>query len=301
MSSTKRIWLDGELVDWSSATVHVSSFGLNYGIGFFEGVRCYLTPDGPAIFRLHDHIRRLARSASIYMVRLPYDVATLVKACKDVVRDNGMDECYIRPIIFLGEGEHPLTAPYRTAIICMEGGPFVGAPKTAGIAAKISSFHRMTSNSIPPSAKATGQYLNSFLALTEALSCGFDEAILLNSSGYVADGWAHNVFVVRDSILVTPPVSAGALAGVVRDAVMVLAREDGIEVREDGLTRTDLYGADECFMTGTAAGILPVLSVDRRPVAGSTIGPVTTRLTELLNDATHGRSGRWPQWRELVG
>ncbi len=300
MTATKRIWLDGELVDWDAAQVHVSSFGLHYGIGFFEGVRSYRTDLGPAIFRLGEHLRRLARSAATYLVTLPYDVHTLTVACHDVVRENGLDDCYLRPIVFLGEGENPLTAPYRTAIIATEDGPLVGAPRTGGVHAKISSFQRMASNAIPPAAKATGQYLNSMLAQTEALTSGFDEALLLNASGHVTDGWAHNVFAVLDGELVTPPVSAGALAGIVRDTVRVLAAEAGVVVREDNLTRTDLYVAEECFLTGTAAGITALLSVDRRPVGEGRTGALTTQLAARLDDVTRGRDGTHTEWRDLV-
>jgi len=301
MNATKRIWFDGEMVDHADATVHVTSFGLHYGLGFFEGVRCHQTAAGPALFRLGDHLRRLARSAAVYLTRLPYDLPTLSAACREVVRENGLDECYLRPIVFLGAGEHPLRAPYHTAIIAMPNGPFVGVPQTDGVRARISSFQRMSVNSIPPTAKATGQYLNSFLAQTEALADGYEEAILLNSAGFVTDGWSHNIFVVRDGVVVTPPVSAGALAGIVRDTVLVLAREAGFEVREADLTRADLYGATECFLTGTAAGLLPVLSVDRRPVGTGTPGEVTTRLVRSFDDVTRGLGGAHPEWREPVG
>jgi branched-chain amino acid aminotransferase len=301
MPDAKKIWLDGELVDWADAQVHVSSFGLHYGIGFFEGVRCYAAADGPAIFRLRDHLSRLARSAAMYLVKVPYGTGDLTGACQSVVRENGFGDCYLRPIVFLGAGDNPLVAPYHTAIIASEGGPLVGPPKTDGAHAKIASFQRMNANSIPPTAKATGQYLNSMLAQTEALLAGFDEALLLNQAGYVTDGWAHNIFAVAGGELITPPVSAGALPGIVRDTVRVLATEAGITVREENLTRADLYLADECMLTGTAAGIVPVLSVDRRQVGDGTAGPVTSRLSGMLDDVTRGRSGTHAEWREPVG
>lgn len=298
--TAKKIWFDGELVDWDSAQVHVTSFGLNYGIGFFEGVRCHDGPDGPALFRLRDHLTRLKRSAATYLASLPYDTGTLAEACLSVVRENGFSDCYLRPIVFLGEGENPLVAPYHAAVVATAEGPLVGPPKTGGAHAMIASFERMTVNSIPPGAKATGQYLNAMLAQSQALLAGFDEAILLNSAGYITDGWAHNVFIVQDGELITPPVSAGALAGVTRDTVKVLAAEDGLTVREETLTRTDLYLAEECLLTGTAAGIVPVLSVDRRQVGGDAAGPVTARLADLLSGVTTGRSGSHPEWREPV-
>ncbi|MGA8113818.1 MAG: branched-chain amino acid transaminase [Actinocatenispora sp.] len=300
MTAGKSIWLDGELVAWDEAQIHVTSFGLHYGIGFFEGVRSYRTDTGPVLFRLRDHIKRLARSAATYMVRLPYDPDTLSAACHEVVRANGLEDAYLRPIVFLGTGENPFTAPYRAAVIAHENGPMVGTPKTAGVHGKISSFQRLASNSIPPAAKATGQYLNSMLAQTEAVTAGFDEALLLNSAGYVTDGWAHNVFAVLDGALVTPPVSAGALAGIVRDTVCVLAEEAGLTVRVENLTRTDLYLAEECFLTGTAAGITPLISVDRRPVGGGQLGPVTIKLAAMLDDVTRGRNSSHPEWRESL-
>jgi branched-chain amino acid aminotransferase len=300
MNAAKKIWLDGELVEWADAQIHVTSFGLHYGIGFFEGVRSYRTDDGPAIFRLHDHLRRLARSAATYLARLPYDVPTLADACAAVVRDNGLADCYLRPIVFLGDGENPLAASYRAAVIGTEAGPLVGPPKKDGVHAKVASYQRVASNAIPPAAKATGQYLNSMLAQTEALASGFDEALLLNAAGYVTDGWAHNVFIVRDGALVTPPVSAGALAGIVRDTVKTLGAEAGTATHEENLTRTDLYAADECFLTGTAAGILPVLSVDRRPVGEGSVGAVTRRLTAAYDDVTRGCGTTHPEWRVPV-
>jgi len=296
--AAKTIWMDGELIDWGDATVHVTSFGLHYGIGFFEGIRCYPTPAGPAIFRLIDHVRRLRRSAAIYGVGLPRPLEEVTAACKLVVSANGLTECYLRPIVFLGEGPNPLAATFRTAIIATENGPLIGEPKRDGVKARISSFHRMQSTSIPPAAKAAGQYLNAFLAQTEALFSGADEAILLNDRGFVTDGWAHNVCIVRDGALLTPPVSAGALPGITRDTIMTLAAEDGVAVREHDLVRSDLYLADECFLTGTAAGVIPVTSVDGRTVGEGKPGPLTRRLSEALTAVTHGATDEHPEWRE---
>lgn len=292
------VWLDGKLVDAQDATIPIDSHGLHYGLGFFEGVRCHRTPDGPAIFRLTDHLRRLARSAGAYLVPLPYEIEELARACRDVVRENGVAECYLRPIVFLGQG--PLVgAPWRAAVLASVDGPAVGGAKPAAVSAKIASFHRMPSTTLPPAAKATGQYLNAYLAQTEAMFSGFDEAILLNTEGHVTDGWAHNLFVVQDGVLRTPPLSAGALGGITRASLLTLAGELDIPVREETLVRSDLYGADECFLSGTASGVVPVASVDRRPTLGAP-GPITTRLTEALVDVTGGRTGTHPEWRELV-
>jgi branched-chain amino acid aminotransferase len=301
MTAAKKIWFDGEMVDWGDAQVHVSSYGLHYGIGFFEGVRCHAATSGPAIFRLRDHLERLKRSAGTYLVQLPFSIDTVADGCRAVVRANEFTECYLRPILFLGEGDNPLAAPYHLAVIPSEGGPLIGPPKPDGVHAKMSSFQRMPPNVIPPSAKATGQYLNSMLAQTEAMLAGFDEALLLNTAGYVTDGWAHNVFIVRHGELLTPPVAAGALAGIVRDTVQILATENGLTVREEQLTRADLYHADECLLTGTAAGIVPVLSVDRRNIGDGTAGDITLQLIALLDDVTTGRSGTHTEWREPVG
>ncbi|WP_433337817.1 branched-chain amino acid transaminase [Spirillospora sp. CA-294931] len=298
--TAKIIWMDGELVDRDAATVHVTSYGLHYGIGFFEGLRCHPTPEGPAVFRLTDHLVRLRRSAAVYGIPLPYPVEEMARACRAVVSANGLTECYLRPIVFLGDGPDPLSAPYRAAIVASEDGPLIGPPKTDGARAMISGLRRMSADSIPPAAKATGQYLNSFLAQSEALRAGYDEAILLNAAGFVTDGWAHNLFALAGGELRTPPVSAGALPGITRDSVMTLAREDGLPVSERDLVRTDLYLADECFLTGTAAGVVPVVSVDGRPVGAGTPGPVTARLAAALADVASGTSGAHPEWRETV-
>jgi branched-chain amino acid aminotransferase len=304
---TKVIWMDGELVNWDDATVHVTSFGLHYGIGFFEGIRCHSTPAGPAIFRLADHLRRLRRSAAIYGFGLPYGIEDISAACRSVVKANHVTDCYLRPIVFLGDGPDPISAKLRTAVIATEDGP-LAAPgnggrnggRSGGVSARISTFSKISVNALPPAAKATGQYLNSLLAQGEAIRSGCEEAILLNSNGFVADGWAHNIFVVQDEAVITPPLSAGALAGITRDTIMTLAREAGFEVREQDLIRSDLYLADECFLTGTAAGLVPVASVDGRPVGGKEPGPVTGKLTGLLSEVTLGTTDAHPEWREAV-
>ncbi len=298
--TAKAIWMDGKLVDWDEATVHVTSFGLHYGIGFFEGIRCHPTPAGPAIFRLTDHVERLRRSMAIYGFELPYPVEELVQACKQVVSVNGLTDCYVRPIVFLGEGDNPIVAEFRTSVIATGQGPLGGAGKEAGVRACISSFRRMSPNSIPPTAKATGQYLNSFLAEAEAITSGYEEAIMLNDSGQVSDGWAHNVFAVIGGVLVTPPISAGVLPGITRDTIMTLAAEDGIEVRMRDLVRSELYLADECFLTGTAAGVVPVISVDGRNIGPGKPGPLTVGLRDRLSQVVHGAVDAHPEWRESV-
>jgi branched-chain amino acid aminotransferase len=300
-SGQKFIWLDGDLVESADANVHVSTYALHYGIGFFEGIRAHSTSRGPAIFRLGDHIRRLARSAAIYGLRLPYSEQELTRACHQVVTANGLSDCYLRPLVFLGEGENPVLAPLRCAIMASPHGPFVG-PATAGKAARaqISAFQRYAANALPPAAKASGQYLNSFLGQTAALHSGFDEAIFLNENGFVADGWASNVFLVVDGELLTPPNWTGGLPGITRDSIMRLAADDGIGVAERPLVRSDLYLADELFLTGTATGVKPVESVDGRPMTAGAPGPVTARIEALMTAAVTGESQARPGWLEYV-
>lgn len=298
--SAKYVWLDGELVEWPKATVHVAGFGLQYGIGFFEGIRCYETPDGPSLFRIHDHLRRLRRSAAIYSLSLPYEDAVLADACKQIVLENDFRQCYVRPMAFVGEGSNPLLAPFHVTIIATQDGPLVGPVKEDGVNACISSFQRFAANAMPPAAKATGQYLNSYLSQLEAIRSGNDEAILLNAGGQIADGWAHNVFVVSNNSVLTPPTSAGALSGITRDSIMVLGAENGISVGEKELVRSDLYLADECFLTGTAAGVLPVVSVDGRRVGSGATGPVTNVLRSLLDSVATGKVEDHPEWRCYV-
>ncbi|WP_327370466.1 branched-chain amino acid transaminase [Streptomyces sp. NBC_01217] len=292
--TAKSIWLDGEIVAWEDANVHVSVLGLHYGIGFFEGIRCHRTSRGTVAFRLTDHLDRLARSAAVYGVSLPYSVDELTRACAEVVAANGLGDCYLRPIVFLGDGPNPLAAPFHAAVIPSAHGPLAGEAPTQGVTAQISSFRRMSANSLPPAAKATGQYLNAFLAQSEAVRSGYHEAILLNGDGHVADGWVHNLFTVRGGVLSTPPTTSGALGGITRDSVMTLAAARGVAVREENLVRSDLYLADECFLTGTAAGVVPVVSVDGRTIGAGVPGELTTALTEDLRGAVHG-SG-YPDW-----
>jgi branched-chain amino acid aminotransferase len=297
---TKFVWLDGEFVDSAAATVHVTTFALHYGIGFFEGIRCHGTPRGPALFRLGDHLQRLRRSAAIYGVTLPYRQDILADACRESVVRNGLTDCYLRPLVFLGEGVDPLTAPFRCAVIASAHGPLAGPPKGHGMRAKISAFQRYSGNALPPAAKATGQYLNAFLGQGEALRSGYDQAIFLNGTGLITDGWAHNVFLVSDRELVTPPVWTGGLAGITRDTVMRLATGLGILVAERPLARSDLYVADECFLTGTAAGLVPVTSVDGREIGDGQLGPVTRRVRDELAAVVTGESAAHPEWLDYV-
>jgi len=296
----KFIWLDGDLVDWADANVHITTHALHYGIGFFEGIRAHATTRGPALFRLGDHLRRLEQSAAVYGMTLPFGPDVLADACHQVVSANGLGDCYLRPLVFLGEGANPLAAPLRCAVMASAHGPLVGAPKAGGAKAQISAFQRYSANAMPPAAKASGQYLNSWIGQTTALQAGYDEAIFLNEAGFVADGWANNVFAVARGELLTPPQWSGGLPGITRDTVLRLAAEDGLTVAERPLVRSDLYLAEEVFLTGTATGVKAVESVDGRRMTAGAPGPVTTRVTGLLNAALTGGSDAHPEWLEYV-
>lgn len=300
MRQAEKVWLDGRLVDWDEATVHVSAPSVQYGAGIFEGVRSYrLNQGGAAIFRLRDHLRRLRRSCHVYLLTPSFDEETLVEGCREVVSANAFTDCYIRPIVYLGPGENPLAAPLHTALIATESGP-LAQPSEEGVTAKISSFRRIDANVIPPSAKATGQYLNGFLAKIEAALGGYGEPILLGTGGFVTDGWAQNVFVVQGGELLTPPLSSGALAGVTRATISTLATERDIPTREVQLTRTDLYDADECFLVGTAAQVLPVISVDDRKVGTGEVGTTTTTLKLAYDACVRGDDEGHLDWLEVV-
>jgi branched-chain amino acid aminotransferase len=291
MHETEKIWMNGELVPWGDAKVHVLSHVLHYGSGVFEGIRAYSTERGPAVFRLMDHLRRLERSAGVYFMDLPYSVEELRQATHDVIGVNGLDACYVRPLAFRGYGElgiNPLTCPVDVIIAVWPWGAYLGEEALEhGVRVMTSSWRRIGPNTLPAAAKASGQYLNSQLAKMEAMNSGFDEAILLNEQGFLADGSGENVFVVRDGVLSTPPTTASCLPGITRDTVIRLARGMGYEVREADVVRTDLYHADEVFFTGTAAEITPIRSIDDHEVGP---GPVTKRIQKEFFAITAGRS-----------
>jgi branched-chain amino acid aminotransferase len=303
IEATRKVWMDGEYVDWDKATVHVLTPSLHYGWGVFEGIRAYDTTRGPAVFRLTDHMKRLYRSAKIYHMEPPISLEGAIKVTKDLVAMNEVRECYVRPIVYLGYGEiglNPLNSAVSMAIACWPWGAYLGEDAfQTGVRVKVSSWRRLDPNIIPPAAKATGQYLNSSLAKAEAIKAGYDEGILLNTNGYVTDGSGENLFVVRDGTLVTPPLAAGCLAGITRDSIMRIAADEGIPVREADLVRTDLYLADEAFFTGTAAEVVPLREVDDRVLGDP--GPITRRVQEVFVAATRGRDDRYRDWLEPVG
>jgi branched-chain amino acid aminotransferase len=303
IEATRKIWMDGEYVDWDKANVHVLTPSLHYGWGVFEGIRAYETDAGTAVFRLTDHMKRLFRSAKIYHMEPPVSLEGAVKVTKDLVAMNEVKSCYVRPLVYLGYGEiglNPLNSPVRMMIACWPWGAYLGEEGFEhGVRAKVSSWRRLDANIIPPAAKATGQYLNSSLAKAEALKAGYDEGILLNPNGYVTDGSGENVFIVREGTLLTPPPSAGCLAGITRDSILRIAADEGIPVRETDLVRTDLYLADEAFFTGTAAEVVPIREVDDRVLGDP--GPITRRVQEVFMAAIHGKHERYKDWVEPIG
>ena len=301
MRETDKIWMNGELVAWDEARIHVGAHGLHYGSGVFEGIRAYDTPKGTAVFRLTDHLKRLDNSARLLHMELPYSVEELRAVCHELIAINGLPECYLRPIAFFGYGELGVSAvgnPVDVVVMSWPWGAYLGEDGVKnGIRVKISSWQRIGANVIPHVAKATGIYLNSMLAVTEANRAGYDEAILLTPDGYVADGSGENVFVVKDGVIYTPDLSTSILPGITRDTIIQIAQDLGHRVVEKSLIRSDLYLADEAFMCGTAAEVTPLREIDDVEIG---VGPVTLELQEAYIDTVRGRSERWAQWLEYA-
>ena len=301
MQETEKIWMNGELVDWADAKVHVGVHGLHYGSGVFEGIRCYDTPKGPAVFRLGEHMQRLHNSAHLLHMEVPYSVAELRTACNELLAANGLPACYIRPIAFYGYGQLGVAArdnPVETVIMSWPWGAYLGEEALRnGIRAKISSWQRVSPNIVPHVSKATGVYLNSMLAVTEANLAGYDEAILLTPEGTVADGSGENIFVVRDGVLYTPDLATGILPGITRDSVTQIAQDLGHTVVEKTLIRSDLYLADEVFMCGTAAEVTPLRSIDDYEIG---VGEITLQVQKAYLETVHGESDRWSHWLDPV-
>ena len=297
-----KIWMDGELVDWDKAQVHVLTHALHYGSGVFEGIRCYETADGPAVFRLTEHMERFERSAKMIFMDLGYTVEELVEAVKATIRANKLPSCYIRPVAFRGYGEmglDPIPCPVNVVIACWSWETYMGEEALReGVEVGVSSWRQRGINSLPPAIKATGNYLNSSLARIEANQHGYNEAILLNEQGKVTEGTGENLFIVRDGVISTPPVSDGLLEGITRDSVMVIADDLGYPVLEESLVRTDLYAADEMFMTGSAAEVVPVRSVDHRVIGPA--GPITLDLQQTFFRVVHGEEAAYDEWLERV-
>ena len=299
---TPKIWMNGKLVDWDKAQVHVLTHTLHYGTGVFEGIRAYETSDGPAIFRLTEHIKRLHSSAKIMGMELPYSVDELVAATKETVVSTGLPSCYIRPIAYYGYGEmglNTLPCTVDIAIACWPWGAYLGEDAlTKGVRMKISSWTRHDHNTMPPAAKTVGNYVNSSLAKVEALKAGYDEAIMLSPHGFVAECTGENIFVSRHGVIITPPLSAGALEGITQSSVTRIAHDLGYEVQVGNLARSDLYIADEIFVCGTAAEVSAVNSVDDRIVPCP--GPMTAAIGEIYGKAVRGQDDRYRDWCELA-
>jgi branched-chain amino acid aminotransferase len=302
MRETEKIWMNGEFVDWADAKVHVGTHGLHYGTGVFEGIRCYDTPRGPAVFRLRDHLKRLDASARLLHMDLGYSVEELREVSLDLIGRNGLPECYLRPIAFYGYGELGVSTagnPVDVVIMSWPWGTYLGEEGLKnGIRVKVSSWKRVGQNTIPHAAKATGIYLNSMLAVGEANRAGYDEAILLTDQGFVADGSGENVFIVKDGTIVTPPLSTSILPGITRETVIEIAQDLGHTVEERDLIRTDLYLADEMFMTGTAAEVTPIRSVDDHEIGPP--GEITLELQKAYLDTVRGGSERWSHWLDYA-
>jgi branched-chain amino acid aminotransferase len=306
ITPTDKIWMDGELVDWADATVHVLTHTMHYGSGVFEGIRAYPTSRGVAVFRLRDHIRRLFASAKVFMIDVPFTPEQIVEATREVVRVNGLQSgCYLRPLVFLGYGEmglNPLPCPVNVAIAAWPWGTYLGDEGVAnGVSVKVSSWRRHDPNAVPTAAKGTGMYANSSLAKVEALNAGYDEAILLAPNGNVSECTGENVFIVRDGMIITPPTShAGALEGITQNSVETIARDLGYDVHHEAIIRTDLYLADEAFLTGTAAEVVPIRAVDDRPVGPGHPGKITKEIQQMYFATVRGEVDQYKEWLDYV-
>jgi branched-chain amino acid aminotransferase len=304
MHELEKIWMNGELIDWADAKIHVGAHGLHYGAGVFEGIRCYETHRGPAIFRLRDHLERLENSARLLHMQLPYSVDELRAASHELVAANGLAECYLRPLAFYGYGElgvNPGQNPVDVVVMSWPWGTYLGADGLErGVRVKVSSWKRVGPNTIPHVAKATGIYLNSMLAVMEVTLAGYDEAILLTDDGYIADGSGENVFVVKDGVISTPDLSASILPGITRETIIEIAQDLGYTVQERQLIRTDLLIADEVFFTGTAAEVTPVREIDDQQIGTGEPGPVTREIQAAYLETVRGAREQWSHWLDRV-
>jgi branched-chain amino acid aminotransferase len=301
---TEKIWFDGKLVDWEDAKVHVLAHALHYGTGYFEGMRCYALADGrSAVFRLKEHIRRLADSGKILGFPLPYSVTELEQATLGVIRANKLKECYIRPLAFLGFGEMGVYAPHNPVNVCIAvwpWGAYLGDEGLRnGIRAKISSFTRHHVNVMMTKSKATGNYVNSVLAKAEAKRAGYDEAIMLDADGYVSEASGENIFMVRGGKVKTTPLTS-ILPGITRDSIVTIAGDKGYKVIEERFTRDELYTADEAFLTGTAAELTPIREVDDRQIGAGSRGPVTADIQQAFFDVIKGKDTKYQKWLAYV-
>jgi branched-chain amino acid aminotransferase len=304
LDTAELIWMNGELIPWEDAKVHVLTHGLHYGTGVFEGVRCYDTEIGPAVFRNSDHVERLFRSAELYYKPIPYSREQIRQATLETIARNNFRECYIRPIVFRGYGTmglFPLDAPVDVTIAVWPWGAYLGEEgKAKGVRAKVSSWRRISADSLIPHAKASGQYLNSILAKIESHKAGYEEAILLDDHGHVCEGSGENIYVVRDGVVYTPPQTAGILDGINRKSIIQIARDLGFSVVERDIARAELVLADEVFLSGTAAELVPVREIDDHTIGRGEPGEITLTLQKAFDDALHGRTERYREWLDPV-
>lgn len=304
ITPTKFIWMDGKLVPWDKAKVHVLTHTLHYGLGVFEGIRCYKTKKGSAVFRLRDHIKRLENSASVMGMKIPYSFEELVDAVKKVIKANKIGECYIRPIAYYGYGVmglDPTGSSVNVAIAVWPWGTYLGEEGLKrGVRAMVSSWLRIDSRMLPPHSKTVANYTNSILAKLEAVKAGYDEAILLNIHGFVAEGPGENIFLVKDGVLITPPLSSSALGGITRDSIIKIAQDKSIPVREENVSRDQLYEADEAFFTGTAAEVTPIREIDGHTIGDGKMGKITGGLQHTFFEAVRGKVARYMSWLDYV-
>jgi branched-chain amino acid aminotransferase len=304
VDQTNLIWMNGDFLPWEDAKIHVLTHGLHYGTGVFEGVRCYDTELGPAVFRNADHVERLLRSAELYYMPVPYSSEELQAATRELVARNGLRSCYIRPIVYRGYGSmglNPMEAPVACTIACWEWGTYLGEEgKLNGVRAKVSSWRRISPDSLIPHAKASGQYLNNVLAKVESLNAGYQEAILLDDHGHVCEGTGENIYIVTGGEIVTPGHHNSILDGITRRSVIQIAQDLGYPVVERNIARAEMYLAEEVFLTGTAAELVPVVEIDDHRVGSGRPGEITRALQNTFEDAIHGRSERYREWLDVV-
>jgi branched-chain amino acid aminotransferase len=303
IAKTEKIWMDGKFVGWDDAKVHVLTHTLHYGLGVFEGIRCYKTATGSAIFRLNEHIERLFNSAHIFMMEIPYSEEEIKEAIIKTVKVNKLEECYIRPLVYMGYGAMGLYAkenPINVSVAVWSWGSYLGEDGLKnGIRIKTSSFIKNHVNSSMTRAKVCGYYVNSQLAKKEAISCGYDEALLLDTEGYVSEGSGENVFIVRDGLLKTTPLTS-ILEGITRDSIIEIAANEGIDFSEERFTRDELYISDEAFFTGTAAEVTPIREADGRTVGDGKPGKITKRLQSIFFDIVKGKNKKYKAWQTYI-
>lgn len=303
LHKTEKIWMDGKFINWDDAKVHILTHTLHYGLGIFEGIRCYNTPKGPAIFKLDEHVKRLFQSAKIFLIDIPFTEEEIKKAIIATVKVNKLKECYIRPIVYIGYGAmglYPKGNPINVAIAAWPWGAYLGEESIEkGIRVKISSFIRNHVNSNMSRGKVCGYYVNSQIAKKEAISCGYDEALLLDTEGYVSEGSGENVFIVRNNVLKTTPLTS-ILEGITRNSIITIAKDLNIEVREERFTRDETYIADEAFFTGTAAEVTPIREVDGRIIGDGKRGKITQKLQSVFFDAVKGKKRKYESWLTYV-